>query len=64
MSRFLADNHVFRYKEELGTNPRVFYIPGHGETVSRSPFTKGRKPTEWRWEKKVKGAREWNRSGQ
>jgi dimethyl sulfoxide reductase iron-sulfur subunit len=28
---FLADNHAFRLKEELGTRPRVWYIPGHGQ---------------------------------
>jgi len=22
-----------RYKEELGTNPRVYYILGHGQTL-------------------------------
>jgi molybdopterin-containing oxidoreductase family iron-sulfur binding subunit len=62
MSRFLADNHVFRYKEELNTQPRVFYIPGHGERVGRSPFNEGRMPTEWRWEKVAKGAQQWQRA--
>jgi len=23
-----------RYKEELGTNPRVYYILGHGQTLT------------------------------
>jgi dimethyl sulfoxide reductase iron-sulfur subunit len=31
LSRFLADNNAYRYKEELGTRPRVWYIAGHGE---------------------------------
>ena len=31
LSRFLDDNTAFRYKEELGTRPRVWYIPGHGQ---------------------------------
>jgi len=28
---FLAANSAFRLKEELGTRPRVWYIPGHGQ---------------------------------
>lgn len=31
LSLFLAANSTFRLKEELGTRPRVFYIPGHGQ---------------------------------
>jgi dimethyl sulfoxide reductase iron-sulfur subunit len=31
LSRFLAENNAYRYKEELGTRPRVWYIAGHGE---------------------------------
>lgn len=31
LSRFLAQNSAFRLKEELGTRPRVWYIPGHGQ---------------------------------
>lgn len=31
LSRFLADNNAFRLKEDLGTRPRVWYIPGHGQ---------------------------------
>ncbi len=31
LSRFLAENNAFRLKEELGTRPRVWYIPGHGQ---------------------------------
>ena len=63
LSRLLAENDAFRYKEELGTDPRVYYIPGHGEDAGRSPYTNGKMPTEWKWEEKVKGAKEWNRSG-
>ena len=37
LSKFLDDNKAFRYKEELGTQPRVWYIPGAGEEVGRSP---------------------------
>jgi molybdopterin-containing oxidoreductase family iron-sulfur binding subunit len=31
LSRFLAENSAYRLKEELGTRPRVWYIPGHGQ---------------------------------
>lgn len=31
LSRFLAQNNAFRLLEELGTQPRVWYIPGHGQ---------------------------------
>jgi hypothetical protein len=31
LSAFLEDNSAYRLKEELGTRPRVWYIPGHGQ---------------------------------
>ena len=62
LSRFLTDNHAYTQKAELGTEPRVYYIPGHGENVGRDPFTEGRTPTEWRWEKVANGAKRWQRS--
>ena len=31
LSNFLAERNAFRLKEELGTSPRVWYLPGHGE---------------------------------
>ena len=31
LSAFLASNNAYRLKEELGTRPRVWYIPGHGQ---------------------------------
>jgi molybdopterin-containing oxidoreductase family iron-sulfur binding subunit len=31
LSQFIRDNDAFRYKEELGTSPRVWYIAGHGQ---------------------------------
>ena len=62
-SDFISENNAFRYKEELGTEPRVFYIPGHGEDVGRSQHTEGKKPTEWAWQEKIEGAKQWNRSG-
>jgi molybdopterin-containing oxidoreductase family iron-sulfur binding subunit len=35
LSAFLNENHATRYKSELGTHPRVYYIPGHGEAFGR-----------------------------
>jgi len=35
LSEFLRDNDAVRYKEELGTNPRVWYILGHGQTLGQ-----------------------------
>ena len=60
-SRFLAQNQAYRLKEELGTKPRLYYIPGHGEAVGRDSLTKGRLPTRWPWVERVKGARQWKR---
>lgn len=61
LSRFLSDNSVFHLKDELGTKPRVFYIPGHGEAVGRDPYASGRKPTEWSWQEIVQGGVTWTR---
>jgi len=33
LSEFLRDNDAVRYKEEFGTNPRVYYILGHGQNL-------------------------------
>ncbi|MDQ1538094.1 MAG: hypothetical protein QOE58_2487 [Actinomycetota bacterium] len=33
LSEFLRENDAVRYKEELGTNPRVYYILGHGQKL-------------------------------
>jgi molybdopterin-containing oxidoreductase family iron-sulfur binding subunit len=60
-SRLLAENDAFRLREELGTQPRVYYIPGHGEAVGRDAFTHGRAPTEWPWTEVVEGAVTWTR---
>ncbi len=30
---FVRENDGFRYKEELGTSPRVYYIAGHGQDL-------------------------------
>ena len=61
LSKFAADNNAYRLKEELGTEPRVRYIPGHGELVGRSATKKGRLPTVWPWQRLVNGARTWKR---
>ena len=31
LSAFIKENDAFRYKEELNTGPRVYYIAGHGQ---------------------------------
>ncbi|OGN81939.1 MAG: hypothetical protein A2X23_02855 [Chloroflexi bacterium GWC2_73_18] len=61
VSRFLAENQAERQKEELGTKPRVYYIPGHGEAVGRDVFTPGREPTEWPWMERAAEAVTWQR---
>ena len=33
LSEFLRANDAVRFKEELGTNPRVYYILGHGQDL-------------------------------
>jgi dimethyl sulfoxide reductase iron-sulfur subunit len=33
LSKFLRANDAVRFKEELGTNPRVYYILGHGQSL-------------------------------
>lgn len=33
LSEFLRANDAFRLKEELGTQPRVYYIAGHGQAL-------------------------------
>ncbi|KRT64406.1 MAG: Fe-S-cluster-containing hydrogenase subunit [Chloroflexi bacterium CSP1-4] len=60
-SRFLAENDAYRLKEDLGTKPRVYYIPGHGEAVGRDVFTPDRQPTEWPWMEWAEGAVTWQR---
>ncbi len=34
LSRFLSDNDAVRFKEELNTRPRVYYILGHGQHLN------------------------------
>jgi len=34
LSQYLEENDAFRYKEELNTSPRVWYVAGHGQALS------------------------------
>ncbi len=34
LSKYLYDNDAFRYKEELNTSPRVWYVAGHGQSLA------------------------------
>ena len=61
VSEFLAENSAFRYKEELRTRPRVYYIDGHGELAGRKPTTHGLVPIKWDIEMKD-GSKNWERS--
>ena len=61
LSRFLAEHSSYRLKEHLGTEPRVFYIPGHGEGVGHDSYRGGRKATQWPWQKRAEGAATWSR---
>ncbi|MEE8373012.1 MAG: 4Fe-4S dicluster domain-containing protein [Dehalococcoidia bacterium] len=50
LNKFLDENDAFRYKEELGTQPRVFYLPGHGQAFGRKPDDPREfKPPVWTW---------------
>ena len=60
-STYIAENDAFRHKEELGTEPRVYYIPGHGQDIGREPDDEGKLPTEWPWQDRSEGADEWRR---
>jgi len=60
-SRLLSESGAYRLKEDLGTEPRVHYIPGHGEAAGRDAFEPGRAPTEWPWMERAEGAVTWRR---
>ncbi|GMQ98506.1 MAG: hypothetical protein BMS9Abin17_1021 [Acidimicrobiia bacterium] len=60
-SRMLSDNNSYRLKEDLGTQPRVHYLPGHGEDIGRNPDDEGRMPTEWPWIERAEGSVTWTR---
>jgi len=61
LSKFVSDNVGYRFREELGTKPRVHYIPGYGQDVGRRPTETGRMPTVWPWRRWVAGATTWKR---
>ena len=61
LSRLLSENSTYRLKENLGTQPRVYYIPGHGEFVGRDAYETGRLPSEWPWQEKLEGSQTWTR---
>jgi len=33
LSTYLRENDAVRYREELGTRPRVWYVLGHGQNL-------------------------------
>ncbi len=49
LTQFMADNDAFRYKEELGTQPRVYYLPGHGQMSGRASATDPRQLGQVQW---------------
>lgn len=50
LSKFLSENDAYRYKAELGTQPRVWYLPGHGQSFGRKADDPRRiKPITWQW---------------
>jgi len=61
INRFLSENQAHVLKEHLGTKPRVYYIPGHGEAVGRDPYQKGRMATTWPWQRRARGSKTWDR---
>jgi len=63
VSKFLEDNAAYRMKEELGTRPRVYYVPGYGQEAGRDPNHTGALPVTWDYSQTAKGARTWQRSG-
>jgi len=60
-STFLAENNAYRLKEEHGTEPRVYYIAGHGERAGRDAHTEGRIATTWPWQERAEGSVTWKR---
>lgn len=50
LSKFLRDNDAYRLKEDLGTQPKVWYLPGHGQEFGRAADDpRERKPSTWTW---------------
>lgn len=38
LKKFLAENNAYAYKDNLGTKPRVYYLPGYGQEQRRRPY--------------------------
>ncbi len=50
LSTFLDQGNAYRYKAELGTQPRVWFLPGHGQDFGRLPDDKRPfQPPQWSW---------------
>ncbi len=50
LSKFIADNNGYRYNEHLGTQPKVWYLPGHGQAFGREANDpRHLRPSEWKW---------------
>ncbi|MBI4199885.1 MAG: 4Fe-4S dicluster domain-containing protein [Chloroflexi bacterium] len=50
LSDFLAANSAFRLKEDLGTRPRVWYIPGHGQDEGHDITVRSRPKKARSWQ--------------
>ncbi len=61
LSRMLSENSTYRLKENLGTEPRTYYVAGHGELVGRDAYKTGRMRTTWPWLERIKGSITWTR---
>ena len=61
VSEYLSHNPTFRYKEDQGTRPRVYYVTGHGEEAGRDPESHGRKPSTWPGQNLENGPKVWKR---
>ena len=50
LSRFLRENNAYQLKAELGTQPRTWYIPGHGQESGRKADDERKlMPVVWGW---------------
>ncbi|MBI4497795.1 MAG: 4Fe-4S dicluster domain-containing protein [Chloroflexi bacterium] len=59
LSRFLSQNKAYRLKEDFGTKPSVYYIPGRGEDVGRDAFDPRKpKPVAWPWDSRNRSAQQ------
>jgi len=50
LSSLIDENTGYRYKESLGTQPRVWYLPGHGQQFQRAARDERELlPANWEW---------------